>query len=124
NDRQAQMKIVTGGGLPITADQHGELVTLVGGGGDGVQAHQVLLSAQAATFVTTTGSALDSPRRQTMWLIIETGARYGVPFDENALRALGLATSQVRPAPWSMLQVWPAGPELSPAAALTVHDSL
>lgn len=30
--------------------------------------------------------------------------------------------SQVRPAPWSMLQVWPAGPELSRAAALTVHS--
>ncbi|MGV7717790.1 type VII secretion protein EccB [Mycobacterium kansasii] len=123
NDRQAQLRVVTGRGLPIAPDQHAKLVTLVGGG-DRVQANQVLLSTDPATFVSTTGSALDSPRRQTMWLISESGARYGVPFDEGALRSLGLAVSQVRAVPWSMLQVWPAGPELSRAGALTVHDSL
>jgi hypothetical protein len=57
-----------------------------------------------------------------MWLISSTGSRYGVPFDDNSVQALGLVLSQVRPAPWSMLQVWPAGPELSRAAALTVHS--
>ncbi|HUO41309.1 MAG TPA: type VII secretion protein EccB, partial [Mycobacterium sp.] len=89
----------------------------------GVQADQVLLADQPATFVSTTGSAPDSPQRETMWLISESGVRYGVPFDEEALRALGLAVAENRPAPWAMLQVWPAGPELSRAAALTVHDS-
>ena len=124
NDRQAQLHVVTGRGLPITSAQRGQLIRLVGGGSDGVQANQVLLSTAPATFVTATGSALDSPRRETIWLISESGSRYGVPFDEEALRALGLVVEQVRPAPWSMLQVWPAGPELSRAAALTVHDSL
>lgn len=124
HDQQAQMHVLTGRGLPISSAQQGQLVNLVGGGHDGVQANQVLLSRQPATFVTTTGAALDSPRRQTLWLISESGARYGVPFDDEALRALGLAISAVRPAPWSMLQVWPAGPELSRAAAMTVHDSL
>jgi type VII secretion protein EccB len=123
-ERQAVLKVVSGRGLPIRTDQQARLVSLVGGGSNGVQANRVLLSGQPATFVTTTGAALDSPRRQTMWLISESGVRYGLPFDENALRALGLAASQVRPAPWPMLQVWPAGPELSRAAALTVHDSL
>jgi predicted transcriptional regulator len=96
----------------------------VGGGNGGVQAQQVLVSSQPATFVTTTAAALDSPVRETMWLISDSGARYGVAFDEAALRALGLAVSQIRPAPWSMLQVWPAGPVLSRPAAMTVHDSL
>ena len=123
NDRQAQLHVVTGRGLPITSAQRGQLIRLVGGGSDGVQANQVLLSTAPATFVTATGSALDSPRRETIRLISESGSRYGVPFDEEALRALGLVVEQVRPAPWSMLQVWPAGP-LSRAAALTVHDSL
>lgn len=123
-ERQAVLKVISGRGLPIRTDQQARLVSLVGGGSNGVQANQVLLSGQPATFVTTTGAALDSPRRQTMWLISETGSRYGVPFDENTLRALGLTAAQVRPAPWPMLQVWPAGPELSRAAALTVHDSL
>jgi type VII secretion protein EccB len=124
NDRQAQMRVLTGRGLPITSTQQGQLVKLVGGSHDGVQANQVLFSSSRATFVTTTGAALDSPRRQALWLMSESGARYGVPFDEDGLRALGLGLGQVRPAPWSMLQVWPAGPELSRAAAMTVHDSL
>ena len=122
NDRQARLHVIAGRGLPITVDQQSQLVKLVGGGD--MQANQVLLSRQPATFVTTTGAALDSPRRQTMWLISESGARYGVPFDEETLHSLGLEVSQVRPAPWPMLQVWPAGPELSKAAALTVHDAL
>jgi type VII secretion protein EccB len=124
NDRQAQLHVLTGRGLPITSAQQGQLVKLVGGGTGGVQANEVLLSAAPATFVTTTGAALDSTRRQTIWLVTDSGARYGVPFDEEALRALGLSVKQVRPAPWSMLQVWPAGPELSRAAAETVHDAL
>lgn len=123
-ERQAVLKVISGRGLPIRTDQQARLVSLVGAGSNRVEADRVLLSGQPATFLTTTGAALDSPRRQTMWLISDSGPRYGVPFDENALRALGLAVSQVRPAPWSMLQVWPAGPELSRSAALTVHNSL
>ncbi len=123
NDREARIGVLTGRDLPIGSEQHDRLVPLVRGDAGGVQADQVLLAGQPATFVSTTGSAPDSPQRETMWLLSDSGVRYGVPFDENALRALGLATAQNRPAPWAMLQVWPAGPELSRTAALTVHDS-
>jgi type VII secretion protein EccB len=132
-DRQAQLHVLSGRGLPIRSEQQGQLVPLVGGGSDGVQANQVLLSDDPATFVTATGSALDSPRRQTIWLITDSGTRFGVPFDVDTLRALGLARGApgggpellgVRSAPWVMLQVWPSGPELSQSAARTVHDSL
>lgn len=99
------------------------------GGSDGVQADQVLLSDQPATFVTATGLALDSPRRQSLWLISGSGKRFGVPFDQESLKALGLAavgrqqgvSDAVRSAPWAMVQVWPAGPELSKAAANKEH---
>jgi type VII secretion protein EccB len=123
NDRQARISVLTGRDLPIASAQHDKLVPLVGGGTNGVQADQVLLADAPATFVSTTGSAPESPQRETMWLISDSGVRYGVPFDQQALQALGLATAQSRPAPWAMLQVWPAGPELSRTAALTVHDS-
>lgn len=123
-ERQARLSVVSGRGLPITSSQHGRLVNLVGAGHGGVQADQVLVGEDASTLVTTTGSALDSPARETMWLISGTGSRYGIPFDPECFKALGLSADQVRPAPWSMLQVWAAGPELSRAAALTVHDSL
>lgn len=124
NERQARWSVITGAGLPIKASQQGHLVSLVGGGRQGIVANQVLLGDGASTFVTTTGSAVDSPARETMWLIAATGTRYGVAFDQNTMQALGLQASRVRPVPWSMLQVWAAGPELSRTAALTVHDSL
>lgn len=124
SERQAQLSVVSGRGLPIKSSQQAQLVSLVGGSRDGVQANQVLLADGASTFVATTGAAMDSPVRETMWLISSTGSRYGVPFDQNSVQALGLDLSRVQPAPWSMLQVWAAGPELSRAAALTVHDSL
>jgi hypothetical protein len=59
-----------------------------------------------------------------MWLISESGVRYGVPFDEKAMRALGLGSEQLRLAPWPLLRLWPAGPELSREAAMTQHDTL
>lgn len=127
-ERQAQIRVVSGRGLPIRNDQHKSVVHFHGGGSDGVQADQVLLSDDAATFITATGLAVDSPRRQTIWLISDSGKRFGVPFDEDSLRALGLArvgqrgiSDAVRTAPWAMVQVWPAGPELSRAAANYEH---
>lgn len=123
SERQAQLAVVSGRALPITSEQQSRLIPLVGGGTNGVQANQVLLSADASTFVNTTGDAVDSPARETLWLISSAGARYGIPFDKDNLKALGLDEGRVRPAPWAMLQVWPSGPELSAAAAATVHDS-
>jgi type VII secretion protein EccB len=128
-ERQAQIRVISGRSLPIRSDQQKSVVHFHGGGSDGVQADQVLLSDDAATFVTATGLAVDSPRRQTIWLISDSGKRFGVPFDEDSLRALGLArtgqqrgvSDAVRSAPWAMVQVWPAGPELSQAAANNEH---
>jgi type VII secretion protein EccB len=124
SERQARLSLITGRALPIAVGQQQKFVRLVGGGHNGIEANQVLLSDDAATFVTTTGQALDSPARQTLWLISETGVRYGVPFDQSSLNALGLDLHRVKSAPWAMLQVWPAGPELSQAAAKVEHDSL
>lgn len=122
SERQATLRVISGRALPLRAEQQAKVVPLVGAGNGGVQANEVLVAGDPSTFVTTTGQALDSPARETMWLISSTGSRYGVPFDDNSVQALGLDVSKVRPAPWSMLQVWPAGPELSRAAALTVHS--
>ncbi|MGC2344224.1 MAG: type VII secretion protein EccB, partial [Mycobacterium sp.] len=122
NERQASLTVISGRGLPLRAEQRQKVVPLVGAGNGGVQANEVLVADDPSTFVTTTGQALDSPARETMWLISSTGSRYGVPFDDNSVQALGLDVSKVRPAPWSMLQVWPAGPELSRTSALTVHS--
>jgi hypothetical protein len=44
-----------------------------------------------------------------MWLLSDSWVRFGVPFDEQALQALGLATAQNRSAPWRAAGVagWP-----------------
>jgi type VII secretion protein EccB len=124
-DRQARQRLLVGRALPVAAEQESHLVPLVIGNEDkGTLADQVLLADNPATWVSTTGASADSARRETLWLISESGARYGVPFDDEALQALGLKNVAPRLAPWPLLRVWPAGPELSRQAAMTMHDTL
>jgi type VII secretion protein EccB len=124
-DRRARQRLVVGRALPVNAEQESHLVPLVVGAEDqGRLADQVLLSDGAATWVSTTGASADSARRETLWLVSESGARYGVPFDDEALQGLGLKNVAPRLAPWPLLKVWPAGPELSRQAAMTMHDTL
>lgn len=125
SDRQARQRLLVGRALPVTAEQDAHMVPLVVSAQDqGKIADQVLLSENPATWVSTTGASVDSSRRETLWLISESGARYGVPFDDEALKALGVKDSPARLAPWPLLQVWPAGPELSKKAAMTMHDTV
>jgi type VII secretion protein EccB len=125
SDRQARQRVLVGRALPVTVEQESHLVPLVVSDQDrGTVADQVLLAGGAATWVSTTGASPDSARRETLWLISESGVRYGVPFDDETLRALGLKDVAPRLAPWPLLRVWPAGPELSRQAAMTMHDTL
>lgn len=125
DDRQGRLRLLASRVLPVTTEQARTAIPLVGGGNRGVQADQVVFAQGPATFVSTTGSAPDSPARETLWLLDMTGVRYGVPLGDNGAvqGGLGLKLEQARLAPWSMLQVWPAGPELSRAAALTAHGA-
>lgn len=124
-DRQARQRLLVGRALPVTAEQEAHLVPLVVSAEDqGTLADQVLLADNPATWVSTTGASAESARRETLWLISESGARYGVPFDDEALQSLGLKNVAPRLAPWPLLRVWPAGPELSKQAAMTMHDTL
>lgn len=123
DDRQGRLSVIGARSVPAPGAGGQAVIPLIGGGNGGVQADQVVFGQGAATFVTTTGTAPDSPARQTLWLFDSSGVRYGVGFEGGALQALGLSSEQARLAPWSMLQVWPAGPELSRAAALTMHGA-
>lgn len=125
SDREARQQLLVGRALPIRSDQDAHLVPLVISDADeGSAANQVLIADNAATFVSTTGANSDSSRRETLWLIGKSGVRYGVSFDGSTAKALGLNASELRLAPWPLLKVWPAGPELSRAAAMTMHDTL
>jgi Type VII secretion system ESX-1, transport TM domain B len=120
-DRKATITVHALRGLPLTLSQRAHLVTLVGSDNSGVRADQVVVNSGAATFVATTAVPTDPAQRETLYLVAANGVRFGVPFGDS-VTALGLARHQARPVPHAWLQVWPAGPELSRAAALTQHS--
>jgi hypothetical protein len=118
NDRQARLHVLTGRGLPITSAQQGQLLKLVGRVPAGCD-QPGAVECGPGTFVR---------RRGRRWI-----RRGGKLFGWSLTRALVTvcrstrSTSVVRavgqtlrPAPWSMLRVWPAA-RLSRAAAGTVR---
>ncbi|WP_038865917.1 type VII secretion protein EccB, partial [Mycobacterium avium] len=57
----------------------------------------------------------------TRYLITDTGVRFAVP-DDDAAADLGLG--QPSPAPWPLLTLLPAGPELSRPNASVARDTV
>lgn len=64
-------------------------------------------------------AAVDSGPLQ---VVTDTGVRFGVP-DQATAAMLGLPAEPVA-APWPLLKLLPAGPELSRGAALLAHDAV
>ena len=62
---------------------------------------------------------------ESLWWISESGVRFGVPREEDTLRALGLKKAHApSPAPWLALRLLAPGPALSRADALVRHNTL
>jgi hypothetical protein len=124
-EASAQVTVVTGRRLPIPMGDEARLVRLVDAGAQ--VADDVYIGADAANFVQVTGVDPASPRGESLWLISDTGVRYGVVTagqgEDQTPRALGL-DRKPSPAPWAVIHWLPAGPALSRAAALTEHDTL
>jgi type VII secretion protein EccB len=122
---QARVSVITGRRLPIPMGGEARLVQLVNAG---VQAaDDVYIADDSANFVQVTGVDPGSQRGESLWLISDTGVRFGVVTagqgEDQTLRALGLDRKPT-PAPWAVIHWLPAGPALSRAAALTEHDTL
>jgi type VII secretion protein EccB len=122
---QAQVAVITGRRLPIPMGGEARLVRLVNAGAQ--VADDVYIGADSANFVQVTGVDPASPRGESLWLISDSGVRFGLVTagqgEEQNLRALGL-DHKPTPAPWALIHWLPAGPALSKAAALTEHDTL
>ncbi|BCO69738.1 type VII secretion protein EccB [Mycobacterium intracellulare] len=103
----------SGGRLPVPPGQ--AAVTLAQADGRG--------PALDAAYVPTGRSAYvrAGDKAGTRYLIVDTGVRFAIP-DDDAAHDLGL--SGPTPAPWSILTLLPAGPELSRRGASIARDAV
>lgn len=122
-DRAATVSVLSGQGLPIPVGFDSRLVPVVKDSAADVIADQVFIGADAANVITATGAAVRADSRESLWWVSDQGVRYGIELTDSTLKALGIATSGARQAPWVLLRVLPAGPQLSRADALVQHAS-
>ena len=122
-EERASTEIVSGSAVPIPPDKLSKAVELVNAERSPAQAGKVYFGPDYANYVITTGNEETSSSQETLWWVSESGARFGVPRDEETLRALGFDTPP-KPAPWAVLRLLAPGPELTKAAALVRHDTL
>jgi type VII secretion protein EccB len=125
-DRTSETAVLSGKGLPIPIGSDNRLLRLVKNdrSATSVEADQVYMSPGATNLVMTTGAAPDATSRESMWWISDQGVRYGIPLEDDTLRALGISPAMARQAPWPMIRVFAPGPALSRADAMTQHDTL
>ncbi|BCP17337.1 type VII secretion protein EccB [Mycobacterium paraintracellulare] len=105
--------LLAGGRLPVPPGQ--AAVTLAQADGRG--------PALDAAYVPTGRSAYvrAGDKAGTRYLIVDTGVRFAIP-DDDAAHDLGL--SEPTPAPWPILTLLPAGPELSRRGASIARDAV
>lgn len=126
SDRQAEITVLTGRGLPVSPAMDSHLVTLVRNDRDpaSVEANQALVLPGAANFVATTSGAATASTKESLYWISPQGARFGIQWDEPTLKALGIDPAQAVQAPWPIVRTFAAGPAISQRAALVAHDTI
>jgi len=101
---------LTGGGLPVPAGQAPVRLSQADGGGPALDA--VYLPPGRSAYV----------RAGSRYLVTDTGVRFAIR-DDDAAHDLGLSAAAL-PAPWPLLAVLPAGPELSRQNASVARDTV
>lgn len=91
-----------------------------------MQADRVFFGPGFANYVVSTGNSVSSVTAESLWWVSESGVRFGIPREDDTLRALGLDPKSFgpSPAPWLVLRLLAQGPVLSRADALVRHNSL
>ena len=125
-DRQAAVTVLNGKGLPVSPAMDSRLVKLVRNdrSPDSVEADQTLVLPGAANFVATTSGVVTSNTRESLFWISPQGVRFGIDWDQETLRALGLSPAIAVQAPWPIVRTFAAGPAISRSAALLARDTL
>lgn len=125
---QATVRLLVGHRLPISAEALPVRLASADGPGPGLD--WVYLKPGTGEFVEATGSTPDSQAAGSLFYVADTGLRYHIK-DLPTAAALGVTgvtdsdndVMQPQLAPWSVLSLLPAGPELSQEAALVAHDA-
>ncbi len=126
---QATLRLLVGHRLPVPDDAQAVGLATADGNGPGVDS--VYLVPGAGEYVQATGGAPDSESPGQLFYVSDTGLRYHIK-DFPTADALGVTGVEVPDglanaplkAPWSVLSLLPAGPELSQEAALVAHDGM
>ncbi len=119
---RARVKVVSGPTIPVPIDKMNKVVSLVKVDTSGREADRVYFGPGYANFVAVTGNEQDAPTMESLWWLSFSGARFGIPGDQER-KALGLV-GEPTPAPWVALRLLAPGPTLSRADALVRHDTL
>lgn len=117
---RATTKLLVGSALPLKKDQ--TPVVLAQADKDGPNVDAAYIPPGRCAFVRSTGLGGDTSRTESMYLILDTGVRFGVG-DLQAAKSLGLTVDPVAAA-WPVIGLLPPGPRLSKADALVVHDGV
>ncbi|AMW21764.1 type VII secretion protein [[Mycobacterium] chelonae subsp. bovistauri] len=129
NAAQATIRLLVGHQLPLPSGA--KPVPLASSDGTGPGVDWVYLKPGTGEFVEATGNTPESRAAGALFYVADTGLRYHIK-DLPTAAALGVSgvtepnSDAMYPqlAPWSVLSLLPAGPELSQEAALVAHDSL
>ncbi|OBF17792.1 type VII secretion protein EccB [Mycobacterium kubicae] len=126
---QATIRLLVGHRLPLP--DGAQPVSLATGDGNGPGVDSVYLKPGTGEYVQATGGEADSRAMGQLFYISDTGVRYHIK-DLPTAAALGvtgvhdprLDADIPQFAPWPVLSLLPAGPELSQEAALVAHDGM
>ncbi|KAA8881910.1 type VII secretion protein EccB [Nocardia colli] len=126
----ATTSLLVGRQLPLTTGEQASAVALVTAPSSGGEiADAAYLPRTTGRFVQVTGSDPNSPLRESLFWISDSGVRYGIDIDRSAnsgidptLSALALRTPVL--APWSVVSLFATGPTLSQRDARIQHDGM
>ena len=126
SDRQAEITVLNGRGLPISPAMDTHLVKLVRNDRDpsSVEADQALVLPGAANLVATTSGVATSNTKESLYWVSPQGVRFGIEWDQPTLAALAIDPNRAVQAPWPIVRTFAAGPAISQRAALVAHDTI
>jgi type VII secretion protein EccB len=126
----ATSRLLIGHRLPMPEDAKPVPLATADGGGPGLDS--VYLKPGTGEYVQATGDESGSQAKGQLFYVSDVGLRFHIQ-DAPTATALGLvgtkqqsgsSTETPLPAPWSVLSLLPAGPDLSQQAALIAHDGI
>lgn len=126
-EKRATTAILAGRTLPLTENQQRFVTVLTRDDRNDPQAttaNQTWVGPDAAALFRLTSMDPMATSKESLWWLAPNGVRFGVPFDNISIQALGVDISAADQAPWAMVQGYAPGPALTQANAMVKQDTL